>query len=1346
MGQQNKIDWFAVARRFLSTILIVTTLFLIKPISVTMAFAQLSQTASHETQNLQEHHTIPVLVVLNTLNHNTRQGNIQPSTSQQGALQQDAQRDLHQYSPSTIQTLQDDFLTSLQSTLVQQSHRSSRSTNPQRGTYLDVESAVFIRYKHLPILGMDVDVDTLAIIAESPYVIHVQENRPVTLLSNDASPYGHPVNYNSIASSRTENEPQNLQIIGIPTIWADGYRGAGQVIALIDTGVQVSHPYFFDNPATISGGLGEDSVQIAEVNRNRIVHEACFSAAALCREGQVEDTGPGANVCEKVEDCGHGTHVAGIMVGQSQTLDTITQKTGTQKTGTQKTGIKNIIDPNAINPNTIAENPEAAFAVSGIAPEADVIAIQTLFGEVGFESDIIRGLEYVYELRNTYNIAAVNMSVGRGLYSNPAICDQNELATKIAIDKLYAVNIPVIVATGNNGWSDRMLAPACISTSISVAATDLEDEIPSFNNTTYFTDLLAPGTQIRSATPNRGIDGLPENLYEKRTGTSMASPHVAATWVLLKSRNPALKITEALSLLRDTGISIQDTRSGVHMPRIQADVAMAEIEYTHLEVALVAMNRDAVETAAIRLGETVSYQMVITNPTATDAMDVDYHYILPAHTTLVQVSGQETAGIDSLTNNLTTDEYIYHQDEGIITWLAQTIPAHTTVTYTIHVQMPTNPQHLETTYNPDLDVLQSTLLNTIQIITPEHTLFTRSLETILQLPQIELALSVSNPMPIPGEQVTMTIALTSDSTIDGLTLWLPLPIGAESVGPAEMHVEQIEADPLSETGSETSGQAANPPIVVHDLQLQANQSILVHIPVRIADNVNNNTQLIGTATLNGQGIPSLVESVEMNVRFTDLALSQQIQPIQAQVGQPLTYTISVYNQGSEDATNAVVHILFPADTEIVAIEPYCQTTDRFFFTQSTTSITDLSGVIYNQQQERFTVVECLLTIVPHDLVSLLDIVVIPSEAGVFSNHAYIDTEHLSPKDHNDSNNVIHRGVFIREMMNTPENEVNFASEETLIEDTLAETSEGEAVDETVSGANPDIEPEKTPAIDIQPDLTPQPESMPIISTDTPTPRPTATPTATPTPEPTPEVTLTPLPNNASDNTISLPIDPGQISPTATPTVPTAIDLDDEAPAIDQVPEIELLHVDANASEYQIITPSDSTIVIGIAPDSLPKDVAFIRYTKLLTPTTAPPDTYLNTAFQLDLLDIHASPLNPSQDVLLFTPPLFLTLHYNLLDNPNQAESLLGTDSEELIPPMLNQEEIQLFVYTPSSQTTLIPNQPQWQPLETLSHDTENNVLAVAIEFASEFALVLPSAQTDVDGVSLEFIYLPAIFR
>jgi hypothetical protein len=77
-------------------------------------------------------------------------------------------------------------------------------------------------------------------------------------------------------------------------------------------------------------------------------------------------------------------------------------------------------------------------------------------------------LEHVYAPRSTFNIAAVNLSLGSSdVFTSP--CDSS--ATKAIIDQLRAADIATVIASGNESSTVGLSAPACISTAISVAST-----------------------------------------------------------------------------------------------------------------------------------------------------------------------------------------------------------------------------------------------------------------------------------------------------------------------------------------------------------------------------------------------------------------------------------------------------------------------------------------------------------------------------------------------------------------------------------------------------------------------------------------------------------------------------------------------------------------------------------------------------------------------------------------------------------------------------------------------------------------------------------------------------------
>jgi hypothetical protein len=66
--------------------------------------------------------------------------------------------------------------------------------------------------------------------------------------------------------------------------------------------------------------------------------------------------------------------------------------------------------------------------------------------------------------------------------------------------------------------------------------------------------------------------------YGYLSGTSMAAPHVAGAWAVLKSAKLSASVTEALNALVDSGLSITDARNGIAKQRMRLDLAVYRLE------------------------------------------------------------------------------------------------------------------------------------------------------------------------------------------------------------------------------------------------------------------------------------------------------------------------------------------------------------------------------------------------------------------------------------------------------------------------------------------------------------------------------------------------------------------------------------------------------------------------------------------------------------------------------------------------------------------------------------------------------------------------------------------------
>jgi hypothetical protein len=81
-------------------------------------------------------------------------------------------------------------------------------------------------------------------------------------------------------------------------------------------------------------------------------------------------------------------------------------------------------------------------------------------------------------------------------------------------------------------------------------------------------DLLAPGDEIRSSVVTS------KGAFALQSGTSMATPHVAGAWAVMKQQKPTASVAQVLGALQNTGKSVTDRRNGLVKKRIQLTAAV----------------------------------------------------------------------------------------------------------------------------------------------------------------------------------------------------------------------------------------------------------------------------------------------------------------------------------------------------------------------------------------------------------------------------------------------------------------------------------------------------------------------------------------------------------------------------------------------------------------------------------------------------------------------------------------------------------------------------------------------------------------------------------------------------
>ena len=160
----------------------------------------------------------------------------------------------------------------------------------------------------------------------------------------------------------------------------------------------------------------------------------------------------------------------------------------------------------------------------------------------------------------------MNISIGGGQYFSN--CDADFATMKTAIDNLRSVNIATAIASGNDYYTNAVAAPGCISTAITVGATDNSDAVANFSNSSPQVDLYAPGVSVYAAVPGGG--------YGYKSGTSMATPHVVGSIATMKAANPALTVAQEESFLGSSGPLVTDSKSGLQRHRINVLQAMGQ--------------------------------------------------------------------------------------------------------------------------------------------------------------------------------------------------------------------------------------------------------------------------------------------------------------------------------------------------------------------------------------------------------------------------------------------------------------------------------------------------------------------------------------------------------------------------------------------------------------------------------------------------------------------------------------------------------------------------------------------------------------------------------------------------
>jgi uncharacterized repeat protein (TIGR01451 family) len=371
-------------------------------------------------------------------------------------------------------------------------------------------------------------------------------------------------------------------------------------------------------------------------------------------------------------------------------------------------------------------------------------------------------------------------------------------------------------------------------------------------------DTLPPGETILSATPSAGTFNRTTHVW---TISRLAALGRATLTIRVRVTQP-LTTQNTITI---TGADQYDPNKGNNTATEEVNPLTADLELTK-----------AVDEPNPNVGDTVTFTLTLTNHGPNDATGVVVSDALPPGLTYQSSVPDPGTSFDPVTG----------------AWTVGTLANGATTTLTITVLV------------TGLAARRNVAVASAQQFDPDPDNNTGSTEVVPQQADLAVTKSVDDPTPDVGQIVTFTVTLTNHgpTTATGVVLRDELPANVEFVSATP---SQGSYD--STTGTWTVGALANGATteLIIEARVTGPSAGTNVATVTAADqpdpDENNNT---GIATITPPQ--------------ADLELAKKVNNPTPNVGQTVTFTLTVTNHGPDAATGVTVHDLLPAGLTFVS--------------------------------------------------------------------------------------------------------------------------------------------------------------------------------------------------------------------------------------------------------------------------------------------------------------------------------------------------------------------------------------------------------------------------------------------